>query len=400
MRSVLLGALLATFAASALGRYLPPETFANISQSRQDTNLAIITSTTIVSIPGTPALSIPSSIYLTGSIDKSNDDSDELVTTQSLEESANDDLWFKHIDKGKSLMCAICGTDAAAGWQAFGTRTPPSAASKWVKSYDMAAWYWFEAKFDPDICDMDRYWGMRTTFQALKVSPKSNKAGNGLQCFQIRHQNENARFPDGKPRPRQEQSYIVDGKLYHVRTKPERDGLFKIADDPDQATNAEHFLAMDVRAAATVEIIGRVLRGRGREAYESWPGQYFDSGSTGGLALLGSPIGATVGFFLMQHKKELGNKYVSGVGVLRNDGTEYDTHDEVDLVFHIEGVAPEKQIIDEPMDVDPPQGLSETDDLAVAVAANLIPRNTAMYWVEEQVLGSNTILRVHKMMVR
>jgi hypothetical protein len=91
-------------------------------------------------------------------------------------------------------------------------------------------------------------------------------------------------------------------------------------------------------------------------------------------------------------------KYVSGVRVLRNDGTEYDTHDEVDLVFYIADVPPEKQITDEPMDIDHSQGLAETGDFAVAVAANLVPRNTAVYWVEEQVLGSNNILRVHKMM--
>lgn len=40
----------------------------------------------------------------------------------------------------------------------------------------------------------------------------------------------------------------------------------------------------------------------------------------------------------MQHKNELGNKYVSGVRVLRNDGIEGDGQEEVDLVFHIEEV--------------------------------------------------------------
>jgi hypothetical protein len=111
----------------------------------------------------------------------------------------------------------------------------------------------------------------------------------------------------------------------------------------------------------------------------------------------GSPIGATIGFLLMQHKKELGNKYVSGVRVLRNDGVEGDTHEEVDLVFHIEEVPPEKEITDEPMDVDSPQGAAGTNALAVA---NLALRRAAAYPVEEQVLGSNNVLWVHRVAAR
>ncbi|KAF3040885.1 hypothetical protein E8E12_003225 [Didymella heteroderae] len=239
----------------------------------------------------------------------------------------------------------MCGTDAAAGWQTFDTRTPPSAASKWVNFNDMTAWYWFEAKFNADICEMDAYWGMGTTFQALKVNPKYNKAETGLQCFQIRHQNENAKYPNGKLRPPLEQSYTVDGKLYHT-------------------TNAEHFFAMDTRAGAIV-----------------------------GHAAEPSPIGATIGFLLMQHKKDLGNKYISSVRVLRNDRIQGDTHDEVDLVFHIEDVPPERRVTDEPLDVDPSQVGTQINALAVA---NLIPRNDVVYPVAEQVLGSNNILRIHR----
>lgn len=216
MRFILWGAILASFAVSAFGRYLPPDIIANVSQSRQITNRSLVTSTTLFSSADSPTLSNPSSIYLNGVHEKGVCNTDETITTQSLGHSANDALRLNHVGKGKSLMCAMLGTDATAGWQLHDTRTPPSAASKWVNFNDMAAWYWFEGKFDPDICEMGTFWGMRTTFQALKVNPKSNKYGNGLQCFIVQHQNENAKYPDGKPRGPQNQSYTVDGKLYHV----------------------------------------------------------------------------------------------------------------------------------------------------------------------------------------
>lgn len=218
MRSILLGAALATFAAFALGRYLPSNVFASSSESQHRTVLSIIKDSTTFFLPDALASSGPSPYYLglTSMKGESGGNSDGRVTIQSIGDSAKDDLWFKHINKDRSLMCAMCGTDAAAGWQALDTRTPPSAASKWVNFIEMAIWYWFEAKHDRDICDMYMHWSLRTTFPALKVNPKSNKAGTAVQCFRIRHQNEGAGFPNGVPRRPIEQSYTADGKLYHV----------------------------------------------------------------------------------------------------------------------------------------------------------------------------------------
>lgn len=97
----------------------------------------------------------------------------------------------------------------------------------------------------------------------------------------------------------------------------------------------------------------------------------------------------------MQHKKELGNKYVTGVRILRNDGSPGHTRTEVDLVFHIEDVPPEKEITDEPMDVDTPQGGA---GIKASAAAGLVARDAVV--VEEQALGPNNILRVHKFVAR
>jgi hypothetical protein len=51
--------------------------------------------------------------------------------------------------------------------------------------------------------------------------------------------------------------------------------------------NLRTYIVYGIHNAATVEIIARVLRNRGRNAYEPWPGQYFASDSTEGQALLG-----------------------------------------------------------------------------------------------------------------
>lgn len=175
--------------------------------------------------------------------------------------------------------------------------------------------------------------------------------------------------------------------------------------------NLKTYIVYGIHNAATVEIIARALRSRGRNVFESWPGQHFASDSIEGQALLGrsqlykkrpwhgylfhlgSPIGATIGFLLIQHKEELGNRYVIGVRVLRNDQVEGDTHEEVDLVFHIEEVPPEKEITDEPMDVGSSQSVAGNSALAIA---NMVPNHAAGHPVEGQILGSNNILRIHR----
>lgn len=51
--------------------------------------------------------------------------------------------------------------------------------------------------------------------------------------------------------------------------------------------NLKTYIADSAHNEATVQIIARVLRSRGRNDYESWAGQYFDPDSDEGLALIG-----------------------------------------------------------------------------------------------------------------
>lgn len=70
---------------------------------------------------------------------------------------------------------------------------------------------------------------------------------------------------------------------------------------------------------------------------EVWPGVSFTTDTPEGKALLASPIGRTIAFFLMQHKAELDFKIVSKVTVVEGKVTiKPVTH----MFFNIEDVPP------------------------------------------------------------
>jgi hypothetical protein len=57
-----------------------------------------------------------------------------------------------------------------------------------------------------------------------------------------------------------------------------------------------------------------------RTEAELWPGSEFSMDTDAGKALLGSPIGRWAGYFLMQHKRQLGgNKFISKVRVFKSE---------------------------------------------------------------------------------
>lgn len=114
------------------------------------------------------------------------------------------------------------------------------------------------------------------------------------------------------------------------------------------------------------------------------------------LFLPGSPIGATIGYLLMQHKSELGSKYVSGIAIMRNDRPK-DGPEAPDLVFYIRDGPPEKFIPDA-LEQDP-QGQAQPAAIPAApVLRNIAIRGLSDHSVEEHVLGPNNILRVHTIM--
>lgn len=93
--------------------------------------------------------------------------------------------------------------------------------------------------------------------------------------------------------------------------------------------------------------------------------------------------------FCRNTKKELGNKYVSGISIVRNDM--HDEPDPPDLVFYISDVPPEKSIPDVP-DHDPPQGQPKlTPEPAAPALEKFSLKDVAECPVEEHVLGCKDV---------
>lgn len=111
------------------------------------------------------------------------------------------------------------GTDESAGHQLLDTRNPPSAASRWLQGVkDTQDWYWWNSPYPFEECDMDGFWGLRTTFIMLGISTVPAPGGS-LLCYLLRHNNVYAEREDGSPLEVLEQSYKMEGHLYHVSYK-------------------------------------------------------------------------------------------------------------------------------------------------------------------------------------
>jgi hypothetical protein len=68
-----------------------------------------------------------------------------------------------------------------------------------------------------------------------------------------------------------------------------------------------------------------------------WPGTDFDMETDAGKALLGSPVGRWAGYFLMQHKRQLGgNKFISKVRLFKSDKSGSLAF----FVFYVDGPVP------------------------------------------------------------
>lgn len=101
----------------------------------------------------------------------------------------------------------------------------------------------------------------------------------------------------------------------------------------------------------------------------------------------------------MQHKRELGRKYVTGVRILLNDLQEANHEHRADLVFYIADVPPEQQPQVEPSPT-PSQGQVQADALITSVINNLTSRDLPGFTVEEHILGPHNLLRTHTFIVR
>lgn len=121
---------------------------------------------------------------------------------------------------------------------------------------------------------------------------------------------------------------------------------------------------MDIANEDTEQILARALKGV-QKTIGVWPGVTFDTTTEAGNAilgewrvpncdclgkiiltsvLLGSANGAVFAWFLIQHKEQLGNKWIPKVTVFYNDAdSEWNG---AHLIFHVD-TAPEKKTSDD-----------------------------------------------------
>jgi hypothetical protein len=112
-------------------------------------------------------------------------------------------------------------------------------------------------------------------------------------------------------------------------------------DNPD-LKNIHYFWAQNVANAQTAGIIASALKIWGKEL-SGWPGVTFYMDTDEGMALLGSPNAISFGYFLVSHKRELGNKRITKAQVFwgnENSKRQMDMkHPE--LMFYVEDVPEE-----------------------------------------------------------
>ncbi|KAF1956344.1 hypothetical protein CC80DRAFT_362839, partial [Byssothecium circinans] len=299
------------------------------------------------------------------------------------DEIAEDELWDKASCKGGRLVAAMLGTDEDAGKLIDDKRTPPSAASHWqgdLKS-ELAKWGWTDFptnNLDDELRgDFDGFWHVESVTHALRLN---GKPGKDNVVYHVEHWDPHKKDFKGNEIPMEQQTYEVDGKTYRATgarylfvvnylsgviyaqyvTSPmhgaryhwyrdakneELPSLNKMSDilwgywfrNNPNVRSIKYFWVQDIANFHTSEIIARVLHDAGKKL-SVWPGATFDMKSEAGQAILGSDNGASFAWFLLQHKAQLGQKWISKVSVFMND--KGDEFQEPDLIFHVEDRPP------------------------------------------------------------
>tara|TARA_R110002003_G_scaffold143_3_gene13232 strand:+ start:17696 stop:18220 length:525 start_codon:yes stop_codon:yes gene_type:complete len=77
--------------------------------------------------------------------------------------------------------------------------------------------------------------------------------------------------------------------------------------------NLRYYFVNAVMNAITLRLIAKVVNKKGLQNLPPWPGIALGLSESEAEYLLGSPIGATLAFMLIQHKAELGRKHITSV---------------------------------------------------------------------------------------
>ncbi|KAF2713785.1 hypothetical protein K504DRAFT_488107 [Pleomassaria siparia CBS 279.74] len=259
--------------------------------------------------------------------------------------------WAKMSCRGTKLIDMMDKEDAAAGQ----LLNPPqsSAASVWRDfPGDLSNWGWTpSAALHNRLCDMDKpQYGLKPTIEGLGIPITSA----WLKCYTTQHGLQSGRDPVNL------QTYTTrDG-----RTLRSTGGNFAFIIDPSQGLliitkqyspeneasqrsppvtelpelrrssdvtfgqwamvaqqNIQHIKFIGIWAITNIQsatTIARALENVGK-TLEAWPGTDFAMATAEFKAILGTPSGTGIAYFLAQHKAQLGKKRIYSVRVFNHE---------------------------------------------------------------------------------
>lgn len=289
--------------------------------------------------------------------------------------AGDDGLWTLSIARGTKLMNGMRGSDAEAA-NLYGLERTAESPFDGGLIAELRAWGYNDntdalaKQADPE-CNFDSRDGhmLKKAFADLAIGTKSKNQGGPNQCFSIEHFNGPAvkLGDDGKMPAKADQRYEVCGKEYRItgaehtigvnaeagavyaiqlssaakaarrlwKRAPLTEELPAIRSVSDiawafwnrahSAQSLQNVKYLFVTMVINKETNQHVKRALGtlsppRDEPDGWPGHDFGLDTDAGKALLGSPVGRWAGYFLMQHKRQLGgSKYISNVRVFRSE---------------------------------------------------------------------------------
>ncbi|KAJ4311116.1 Mitochondrial import inner membrane translocase subunit tim8 [Neodidymelliopsis sp. IMI 364377] len=284
-------------------------------------------------------------------------------------------IWCKARSRGTSLIKAMMMNDA----EAAAMLSWPYIESPWDGDLraEFRKWGYSDNDEDHEVvdyeCDFSNKLDLAGIFRDLQIDPRSSGIDGPNQCFYIQHENGPTviRDKNGALPGAMDQYYNADGRKYRVtrayaiiginpvsglvyfinRESAEtaavrywgreatRDELPALRSSSDIAwglwnraassnlRNLNYFVSLQVVNTETRYIIQRALQQHNIEEAPAWPGIEFQFAVEKGkeldmeaaLAILGSPNGLGAGYFIIQHRRQLGWKYIWKVRVFSSE---------------------------------------------------------------------------------
>ncbi|CAI6243487.1 unnamed protein product [Periconia digitata] len=282
-------------------------------------------------------------------------------------------VWLTTLLDGELLLTAMKESDKEAGLQLGDSRQPPSVASVWQGNLteDLRKWYWSDSQPDKGILE-----------NILRTTRHYGILDSEVAIHQVEHLDPNKKDSDGGLLSPSKQNYSVDGQEYRAtgarflfcfshglgliytqhgkslsqaakeewrrEVKQEELPLLNTMSDILWAywsrnnSNVQNinYIWVEEVMEDTMKLIARILDKTG-DQLGRWPVETFESGSEVGNILIGSDEGTSIAWFLLQHKAQLGNKYISRIQIIMDpDWFEQNVSPKPHLLFHVEDAPP------------------------------------------------------------